>query len=90
MAPVFYAGERLEVVPSPGWVPLLAAAGALGFRLEDVADSRDLVPWHAADRLAVTRVARPSRAGLGATARSGTGGGRLALSFSPVSRGAAT
>ena len=34
---VFNAGERVEAVTSPGWVLLLAAAGALGFRLEDAA-----------------------------------------------------
>ena len=34
---VFNAGERVEAVTSPGWVLLVTAAGALGFRLEDVA-----------------------------------------------------
>jgi len=34
---VFNAGERVEAVTSPGWVLLVTAVGALGFRLEDVA-----------------------------------------------------
>jgi arabinofuranosyltransferase len=34
---VFNAGERVEAVTSPAWVMLVAAGGALGFRLEDVA-----------------------------------------------------
>jgi len=34
---VFNAGERSEVVTSPGWVAVLWLAGALGMRLEDAA-----------------------------------------------------
>lgn len=34
---VFNAGERVEAITSPGWVLLVTAVGALGFRLEDVA-----------------------------------------------------